>query len=288
MVTQPRIAALLTCHSRKDTTLKCLARLFEQELTVQLSVFLVDDCSSDGTANAVRTQFPLVRVLEGDGNLFWCGGMRKAFEAALSEDFDFYLWLNDDTLLECDAVDRLLKTYQSVTYERNDASIVVGSTCDPDSGKPTYGGIVRSSRIHPIKYRMVKPSDKPIECDTMNGNFVLIPRAVAARVQNLGSEFQHAMGDFDYGLRARKAGCSVWAAPGYIGTCASNEIGGVFLDSRLPLPIRWRHMMSNKGLPPNEYLVYVRRHGGYMWPLLWVLPYIKAVLGALKVNKGKP
>jgi GT2 family glycosyltransferase len=280
-----RIAALLTCYNRKATTLASLDRLFGQKLAPGLTVFLVDDNSPDGTAAAVHARFPQVRVLQGNGNLFWCGGMRLAFDAALKDDFAFYLWLNDDTFLEHDAIERLLKAYQSIAAGGQEAAIVVGSTRDPQTGAPTYGGIVRSSRIHPTKYRLLEPGDKPIQCDTMNGNCVLIPRAVVALTHNLSAEFQHALGDFDYGLRARKAGCTVWVAPGFMGTCAWNDITGGFLDTRSPFRNRWQHMMSNKGLPPGEYMTYVRRHGGPLWPLFWASPYVRVVLGSLKRNR---
>ena len=279
-----RIAALLTCYNRKATTLACLARLIKQELTDELTVFLVDDNSPDGTGEAVRAQFSQVRVLQGDGALFWCGGMRRAFDAALREDYDFYLWLNDDTLLEPDAVARLLSSYEEIAAKGCESAIVVGATCDPRTGAHTYGGVVRSSLIHPLKYRLLEPGDDPRQCDTMNGNCVLIPRSVAAVVQNLSPEFRHGIGDFDYGLRARKAGCTVWGAPKYIGTCARNDVDGGFLDPRLPLRNRWRHMMSSKGLAPGEHLVYARRHGGAFWPFFWVLPYIRIVLSSLRAK----
>jgi GT2 family glycosyltransferase len=280
------IAALLTSYNRKATTLASLDRLFSQQTTAELTVFLVDDNSPDGTADAVQKQFPQVRLLPGDGNLFWCGGMRCAFDAALKEGFDFYLWLNDDTLLEPDAVARMLAAYQSLAAE-NERAIVVGSTRDPQTGVHTYGGVVRSSRIHPNKYRLQEPGDKPLPCDTMNGNCVLIPSAVAAVVHSLSPEFQHGMGDFDYGLRARKAGCAVWVAPGYIGDCAANGASGGFEDARLAMYSRWRHMMSNKGLPPREYLVYMRRHGGSGWPLYWAMPYVRVIVSSLFARPRK-
>jgi hypothetical protein len=32
---------------------------------------------------------------------------------------------------------------------------------------------------------------------------------------------------------------------------------------------------SIKWLPPRPYLTYIRRHGGYLWPILWIGPYVK-------------
>ena len=280
-----RIAALLTTYDRKATTLASLARLFAQDVTAEITVFLVDDNSPDGTAEAVRAEFPRVRVLLGHGNLFWCGGMRCAFDAALKEEFDFYLWLNDDTVLEVDAVRRLIEANHSLPGDRSQHAIMVGSTRDPETGAHTYGGVVRSSRFHPNKYRLLAPGETPRPCETMNGNCVLIPRTVVSRARNLSPEFRHGMGDFDYGLRARKAGCSVWVAPGYVGVCARNSLQGGFEDSRLHVESRWRHMMTDKGLPPREYLVYMRRHGGPLWPLFWMMPYVRVILSSVFASR---
>jgi len=276
----PRIAALLTCYNRKASTLTSIARLLKQDFNSDITVFLLDDKSPDGTGEAVQARFPSVRLFSGDGNMFWCGGMRRAFEEALKEDFDFYLWLNDDTFLESDALQRLMSSYQSIASAGSNRAIVVGSTRDPGSGQHTYGGVVRSSRIHPMKYKLLEPGGQPIPCDTMNGNCVLIPRSVAAVVQNLSPEFRHGIGDFEYGVRARRMGCTVWIAPGYVGTCAWNQVSGGFLDPQLPLRSRWRHMMSRKGLPPSEHLAYMRRYGGPVWPLFWMMPYVRIILGS--------
>ena len=70
------IAVLITCHNRKDTTLSCLGRLFS--IRKDIDVYCVDDNSTDGTADAIRENFPQVNLIRGDGNLFWCRGMRKA------------------------------------------------------------------------------------------------------------------------------------------------------------------------------------------------------------------
>ena len=66
------IAVLITCHNRKQKTIKCLQALFNQSHieNVKLKVFLVDDGSIDGTKQAINELFPDVTVIEGTGNLF--------------------------------------------------------------------------------------------------------------------------------------------------------------------------------------------------------------------------
>lgn len=275
------IAVLLTCHNRRDQTLRCLDALQSQQRAdaVVLEVILVDDGSTDGTAAAVRHAHPGATVLEGDGSLFWNGGMRAAFAEALRRDaYDFYLWLNDDTHLAPTAVATLLSAYRATGDAR---AIVVGSVRHPETGQLSYGGLVRASRWHPFKYRKVQPVGHPVPCEVMNGNCVLVPRAAAATTGNLDGSFTHAIGDFDYALRARRAGCSVWVAPGYVGTCAKNAIRGTWQDAALPLRERWQRLKSPKGLPPCEWMRYARRHAGLLGLFYGSLPYVRLVLTSL-------
>jgi GT2 family glycosyltransferase len=220
-------------------------------------------------------------VLCGDGNLYWSGGMRWAFAEALQEDFDYYFWLNDDTFLESGAIALLVATHRQMIEQGNDRAIIAGSLRDPDSGRLTYGGVARFSRIHPLKFRLIPPVDIPLSCDTANGNAVLIPRSVTRIVGNISPSFTHGMGDFDYSLRARAAGCSVWIAPGFIGTCRRNEVKDTFLDSGLSLRQRLRKMLTMKGLPAREYRYFAHTHGGPLWPLLWGLPYLRITMKSL-------
>jgi GT2 family glycosyltransferase len=80
-----RIAVLITCHNRRDKTLKCFEALYKQESIedLRLQVYLVDDGCTDGTAEAIIAEFPETRILKGSGSLYWCGGMRLAWEEAL-------------------------------------------------------------------------------------------------------------------------------------------------------------------------------------------------------------
>ena len=104
-----RIAAVMAVHNRRDLTLACLDSLRAQQVPgVTLDVFVLDDASTDGTAEAVTQRHPDVRLLRGDGHLYWNGGMRRALDEAMAGDYDYYLWMNDDTTLVDDGVLALL------------------------------------------------------------------------------------------------------------------------------------------------------------------------------------
>lgn len=278
-----KIAALLTCHNRCQKTFACLEALFQCKLPegYSVDVFIVDDGSQDGTGEAVKQRFPAIHLIEGDGNLYWNGGMRVAFAAAIEQGFDYYLWLNDDTLLYPTSIETLINTAQGLRTKHGKSVIVVGSTRDANDGRFTYGGVIRPRKWKATTFTLVAPRDVPVECETMNGNCVLIPCEVAQTVGNMEPKFAHAMGDQDYGLRARYAGFAVWVMPGFAGTCSRNAVAGSFNDASLPVTVRLRKMMQPKGLPPSSWRVFTQRHAGIFWPIFWLWPYAKVMLKGL-------
>ena len=285
-----RLAAILACHNRKDMTLSCLKALYAQKSSIDLDIhtYLLDDGSTDGTSEAVQYTFSDVTILSADGSMFWNEGMRTAFQAALQDGADYYLWLNDDTSLYPNAIDTLLNTHITLSTIDSPESIIIGSVQDPTSQKLTYGGMIRVSRWHPFHYELITPNTEPQKCDVMHGNCVLIPDAVARKVGNMDSGYSHAIGDIDYALKAGKHGVNIWIAPGFAGTCSTNPIEGSWLDTSLSLKQRWKHMRSPKGLPPNDWLLFSRKHAGWLWPIFGSLPYIKLLSSALlsKIRSG--
>ena len=280
MTDRPTIAVLIACHNRRAKTLACCASLTKQTTEVDLHPIVFDDGSTDGTAEALRHDFPDVEILTGDGTAFWAGGMRAAFDHALERDFDFYLWLNDDVVLHSDAVARLLAAYR----ERIDAGdrlvLLGGAVADPATRRCAYGGIDRRSPgWAPLRFRAVPPhQSSPQSCETLNGNVLLIPRATAQIVGSIGRAFVHDLADLDYGLRVGKAGGWVGLVAGYVGHCASNPGAQRWFDPSTPLEARWRLLREPLGFPPGPWLHFARTHGGPIWPLFAAIPFWRLVV----------
>lgn len=251
-----QIAVLLTCHNRREKTLKCLDSLFLASLPEnhEINVFLVDDGSVDGTANAVKAKFPKVKVIQGNGSLFWTKGMYLAWESAKNEyDFDFYLWLNDDTFIMQNALEILLAD----SILKQDQSIICGRCKSKQTDEITYGGYSLKNRGKIINNESLQL------CDYFNGNIVLIPRSAFQTVGNLDSGFVHCLGDYDYGLRAKKMSVSSWVTAESIAIC-DNNILPKWCNPETSLKIRLKYFYTPLGAEPFKYFIYANRHFGFI------------------------
>jgi len=271
-----RITAVLTAFNRRDSTIASLRAFFGQEGDFDLAAVVMDDGSKDGTGDAVRAAFSRAKVLTGDGSLFWNGGMAEAFDEARRDRPDYYLWLNDDTLLDADAIGRLVDDARAWGNARG--CIVVGSARDPDSGRLTYGGLLADSAWHPGKFKLIGRTNRVLPCAAMNGNIVLISAEAADRVGGIDRNFTHSMGDYDYALTANRLGVPVVVGRGLHGSCARNPPGSSWTEQPNPWR-RYRKAVSPKGLPPREWAYFLRKHGNALWPLAWLTTYRRIFTG---------
>jgi GT2 family glycosyltransferase len=267
---------LITCFNRYPAALRCLQALLAQEVPGRgnLSVYLVDDLSPDGTGEKLKAMFPDLNVIMGTGSLFWCRGMRLAWQAAAPKNPDFYLWLNEDTFLLPGALVSLWETWRTAQARKPDTPCLVVGACRDESGQTlTYGG-QRRRGIHPAKLTPVPLASSAQSCDTFEGNLVLIPRDVFGKVGFL-TGFRHAMGDTDYGYRAVRRGCQILQAPGAQAVC---ERG-----ARETYPGKktgWQGLAtraSRKQLPPWDWLLFLCRHAGAWGPWFWAWTYFRSL-----------
>jgi len=278
-----KIAVLLTCFNRKEKTLQCLKELANQQLPegVELSIYLTDDASSDGTAAAVRQAYPSVHLFHGTGNLFWAGGMRFTWKKALSSGADFYLLLNDDTVLRQNAVEILLRH----CHYTADPCICIGSTVDQFTGKTSYGGSQLTAKRR-WKSSLIDAPEQFRKCDFGNANIMLVPKEIVQKIGILSDHYTHSLADYDYTLRARQSGFEVLIAPGFLGACVDDH-GNNWKSKNTSLKERIAYLMSPKGLAYKEYLKFIRDHFPLSYPSAFLKLWMKTFFPVIWDNFKK-
>ena len=274
----PHVAVLMTTHDRPMLLSSCLDSLNVQVEAPNLTLFITLDGNVASNESVVRQHFPRVEFVKGDGTLFWARGMALAEAKAMSSDPDYYLWLNEDVILDPDAIAVLL----AVSKDNPDA-IVVGSTRDPESKEFTYGVRKRVTR-NPQRFVLLPPTDELQNGDTFHGNVVLIPKRAHNEVGCIDGVFAHGYADDDYGLRAKNADVQIVQASASIGECSRLTTSRAAPESILA---RFRQMNHPLGRPLRSQFRYLRRHGGVCWPYWFVRNQVGFLFGSLKAKRAR-
>ena len=248
------IAVLITCHNRKDTTLLCLGRLFS--IRKDIDVYCVDDNSTDGTADAIREEFPQVNLIHGDGNLFWSRGMTAAWmEAAKNKDYDFYFWLNDDLVLYDYCFDEMLECSRIMEHK----AVIAGLVQETTTQDAIYGGFDRSKHL-------IAANGELNEVFRLNGNFVLVPNYVFKKNGFFDPVYHHDLGDVAYGHEVHKNGFHVCTTRKYIG-CTDAALQSKNVRIRLngvSVVKRFKKLYSPLGSNPFITFHFLSKYEGFL------------------------
>jgi len=282
-----KIAVLLTCYNRKDLTLRALSYLFEafdnSPNHCDMDVYLTDDASTDGTSKAIKSKFPNVILLKGDGNLFWAGGMRNSWKKALKKNYDGFLLLNDDTFVYRDLFFKINNAHLYSKTNFKKGGIYIGSTQDKDSGEFTYGGRNIVSKIK-ATLKIIKPNGNFQRCELGNANIMFVSKNVQAEIGILDKRYIHGKADYDYTLSALKHKLPVFILPEYCGTCSVNKIDKYKIFKDLSLKERFVFLNSPKGLSFRDSIIFEKRFFRYRFPIVYISGYLKVLFPKLYIK----
>lgn len=250
------IAVLITSFNRIKHTRECLTAL-NNHLN-DFTVYLVDDNSIDGTPEMVKKCFPQVKLISGNGNLYWSRGMRRAWMEAMKENHEYYLWLNDDVEIYDGFFEELLWCLKYI-----DENGIVSGLIEDSSLNIIYGGSTKEKEL-------IKASEFPRDIYFMNGNVVLVPNKIISQVGIIDSVFHHDLGDVDYGLRVLKKGYKVVTTRFPIGRGMANPVSRV-RKSKTTIYQRFKHLYSPLGSPPHINFYFRFKHFGILNAFTYVV-----------------
>lgn len=297
----PKIAVLLTCFNRKNKTVACLKSLL---LTVKnynnttndqadISIFLTDDACTDGTAQAALEvcQKEDIHIIQGNGHMFWAGGMRMAWNEALKhkQTWNFFLLLNDDTTLHPYALEELIDTHRYCIDKYGEQGIYSGITCA--TGHPeiiTYSGDVFESGAKG-KWHRLGPAIEPQMVDQCNANILLVPQEVVNKIGIFHNGYIHGAADLDYCMQVRKAGLPALITAEVIGECEYDHFSEKEECERLirmTLSER-RKYVYHPTHSDKDYLLFVKRNIPQKYLISKILRKVRLYCPRLYYNINK-
>ena len=202
------IHVVVPVFNRLALTQALIACLRRQTLNHPLRILIVNDGSTDGTADWLGTQSD-IDVLIGDGTLFWGGTVDLAVRhlqtyAALE---DWVLLMNNDTTVEEDFVQSLLDTALA------HAPAAVGSVIRDEADHTnllSIGACVDAWRLLTRDFLDIDKSKAVaavVEVDVLSGRGVLFPMIGLIAAGGMRPRaIPHYLADYEVSLRVRKAG----------------------------------------------------------------------------------
>jgi hypothetical protein len=214
MQTNPLVYTIVVNWNGKGVTLECLQSL--HHVTYQRQrILVVDNASSDGSVEAIRTSFPGVEVLQSESNLRFSGGSNLGMRHALSKGADLLLLLNNDTTVHPDFLTRLVSRIQS--SER--IGIVAPKIYyEGERSRLWFAGAEISFWTGTLKHTGIREADagqhdEVRDIDYATGCCMLVTKAVVEKVGFLDEAYHMYSEDADWCMRARTAGFRVVFEP---------------------------------------------------------------------------
>jgi len=220
----PTVSVIIVSWNAKRYVLECLTSLHRNTGTIPLEIIVVDNNSSDGTPDEIRTQFPDAILIQNATNL----GFAKANNIGLAIARGRYLCLiNSDVVILDDCIEKMV----SFMNDNPGIGLLGPKMLAPDGAigqsvmrLPTvwntlccslglhvlfptskvFGGFLRNN----YKYDMID------DVEVLTGWFWMVRRSALDDVGRLDERFFMYGEDVDWSFRFRKAGWRVVFYPG--------------------------------------------------------------------------
>jgi len=99
------VSVIVVSYNTRELTLECLRSVYERTRDVTFEVFVVDNASADGSAEAIAAEFPQVHLIANHENRGFAAANNQALRLARGR---YFLLLNPDTLVLDNAIGKMV------------------------------------------------------------------------------------------------------------------------------------------------------------------------------------
>jgi GT2 family glycosyltransferase len=238
--------------NRRGFTEKYLEALSKQT-NKDFKTIIVDDGSTDGTAEMIVEKFPDIIVLREKGDLWWAEATNVGVRYAMAQGASYIMTLNDDTVPESDYMEKMIYW----TQQKPDA-LLGAFAIDANTTKPISGGEYRSWKTGKSIYNLdILSEDQwhglhPVS--HFPGRGLLIPTKVFESIGYYDSKnFPQTIADNDFTHRAKNNGFEIY--------CNFDARIGIYPDESATVSLRKKKSLKNY----YNHLFGIRGGGNLKW-----------------------
>jgi GT2 family glycosyltransferase len=209
----PKIIIILLNWNGKKDTLECLNSLAKVNYPNRQAI-VVDNGSTDGSIEEIRSVYPMTPILENGENLGFAGGNNPGIEWALRHKAEWILLLNNDTTVAPDFLDAFLQA----AHEKSKAKVLGAKILRYHEPNVVdhLGGMWNETKGE-FDSQHCGETDHPYfnmqPVDYVCGAALFMHRSVPEKIGLLEPNFFLFWEETDFCYRAKRAGFEVWTAP---------------------------------------------------------------------------
>jgi GT2 family glycosyltransferase len=280
MISQPDLTITIVSWNTQELLRGCLRSIQQSNTRASLEIHVVDNASTDGSAEVVRTEFPSVKLIVNQENLGFAAANNQSWAQAQAR---YWLLLNSDAEVKPGALDTLV-TFMDVHAQ---AGLATAKLLNPDAS-PQYCAqpvpsiwrlLLETSRVHKLlpaygRGRVLLSTywnyRETIPVGWTWGTALIARREAVEEAGSLSEDFFMYGEDLEWCLRMRRHGWKVWF-------CHNAEVlhyGGQSSAKK------WEDARKQKIILDNSYKA-IEMHRGR----LYVALLKTAMLFALKIDQ---
>jgi len=279
----PTVGIVVLTWNGKALTLSCLESVVRLSYA-NLAVIVVDNHSSDGTAEAIRTRYGnRVEVIVNETNLGFSRGNNIGIGRALDRGAEYVLLLNNDTVVDATLIESLLSVFvdqprtgvagPKIYYENPPDQIwYAGGRVSLARGITQHVG---------IRQKDVGQFDSVRQVDYVTGCALMARREVFEKIGYLDPAYRAYFEDVDFCTRAERAGYDIRYVPrGMVWHKISASTGG---------QVSWRKISQKSRSSLRFYGRYAAPYHWLVIPLFFVVDGVRIVALILRGRiRGHP
>jgi GT2 family glycosyltransferase len=201
-VTEPKVYVIILAYNKKEALKQCLESI-QRDSYIEKEIVVVDNASSDGSSEMLRSTFSSITVISNRENLGYTGGNNIGMKFALkNRDCDYLLILNDDTIVDPDLITLLVKFAKA----NPKIGVVNPKILDFETKREICNNYGKYNFYIGIGHKLLLETDDVEEISLFRGTCFLIKKEVIDKIGLMDENFFMYFDEADLSFRVKKAG----------------------------------------------------------------------------------
>jgi hypothetical protein len=210
----PKVIIIILNWNGLQDTRECLESLKRIDYP-NYEIIVVDNGSSDGSPEKIKNMFPYIDLIRNRENLGFGAGCNVGIKEAQRKGAKFIFLLNNDTVVECDALSKL-----AAALEKDENAGIAGPKIYYyGSEKIIWSAGIRQDNVF-IRFLSIGQGQKDVgrysrqkKVDEVSGCAMLIKESLIEKTGFFREDYFLYVEDMEFCLRAKRAGCEILYVP---------------------------------------------------------------------------